>query len=102
MPNPLLKGLRPIHPGEMLREDVLPAIGRPKTEIARLLGISRQTLYDILNEKQPVTPATALRLARMFGGTAESWVNMQRNYDLKIAEAELGDALNAIPFLEAA
>ncbi len=102
MPNPLLKGLRPIHPGEMLREDVLPAIGRPKTEIARLLGISRQTLYDILNEKQPVTPATALRLARMFGGTAESWVNMQRNYDLKVAEAELGDALNAIPFLEAA
>ena len=102
MPNPLLKGLRPIHPGEMLREDVLPAVGRPKTEIARLLGISRQTLYDILNEKHPVTPAMALRLARMFGGSAESWVNMQRNYDLKIAERELGDALDAIPFLAAA
>lgn len=102
MTNPLLRGLRPIHPGELLREDVLPALGRPKTEIARLLGISRQTLYDILNEKQPVTPATALRLARMFGGSAESWVNMQRNYDLRIAEAELGDALDAIPRLEAA
>ncbi len=102
MTNPLLRGLRPVHPGELLREDVLPALGRPKTEIARLLGISRQTLYDILNEKQPVTPAMALRLARMFGGSAESWVNMQRNYDLRIAEAELGDALDAIPRLEAA
>ena len=102
MTNPLLKGLRPDHPGEMLREDILPAVGRPKTEIARLLGISRQTLYDILGEKQPVTPAMALRLARMFGGSAESWVNMQRNYDLKIAERELGDALDAIPRLEAA
>jgi antitoxin HigA-1 len=102
MTNPLTKGLRPIHPGEMLREDILPAVGRPKTEIARLLGISRQTLYDILNEKQPVTPTMALRLAKMFGGSAESWTNMQRNYDLKIAEVELGDALDRIPFLEAA
>ncbi|MFM9979135.1 MAG: HigA family addiction module antitoxin [Sphingomonadaceae bacterium] len=102
MPNPLLKGLRPIHPCELPREDILPAVGRPKTEIARLLGISRQTLYDIINEKQPVTPAMALRLAKMFGGSAESWTNMQRNYDLKIAEAELGDALDRIPFLEAA
>ena len=102
MTNPLTKGLPPVHPGELLRDIVLPAVGRPKTEIARLLGISRQTLYDILGEKQPVTPAMALRLARMFGGSAESWVNMQRNYDLKIAERELGDALDAIPRLEAA
>ena len=102
MTNPLTKGLRPVHPGELLREDVLPAVARPKTEIARLLGISRQTLYDILNEKQPVTPVMALRLAKMFGGSAESWVNMQRNYDLKIAQRELGDALDGIPRLEAA
>jgi addiction module HigA family antidote len=102
MANKMVSGLRPMHPGELLREDVLPAIGRPKTEIACLLGISRQTLYDILNEKQPVTPAMALRLAKMFGGNAESWSNLQRNYDLKIAEAELGDALDAIPLLRAA
>ena len=102
MSNPLVAGLRPMHPGELLREDILPAVGRPKTEIARLLGISRQTLYDILNEKQPVTPAMALRLARMFGGNAESWTNLQRNYDLKIAEAEIGDKLDAIPLLRAA
>jgi antitoxin HigA-1 len=102
MTNPLVCGLAPMHPGELLREEILPAVARPKTEIARLLGISRQTLYDILNEKQPVTPAMALRLARMFGGNAESWTNLQRNYDLKIAEAELGDALDAIPLLKAA
>ena len=102
MTNPLVCGLAPMHPGELLREDILPAVGRPKTEIARLLGISRQTLYDILNEKQPVTPAMALRLARMFGGNAESWTNLQRNYDLRIAEAEIGDKLDAIPLLKAA
>jgi addiction module HigA family antidote len=51
-----------MHPGELLREDVLPALGRSRKEIAGLLGISRQHLYDILNEKKPVTAATALRL----------------------------------------
>lgn len=102
MTNPLVAGLRPMHPGELLREDILPAVGRPKTEIARLLGISRQTLYDILGEKQPVTAMMALRLAKMFGGSAESWINLQRNYDLKMAEREIGDILDAIPRLEAA
>ncbi len=102
MTNPLLKGLRPVHPGEMLREDVLPALGRPKTEIARLLGISRQTLYDILNEKQPVTAAMALRLGKLCGDGPEIWLNLQKRYDLVMAERELGDALDAIPRLEAA
>lgn len=102
MNNPLLEGLRPVHPGEILREDVLPALGRPKTEIARLLGISRQTLYDILNEKQPVTATMALRLGKMCGDGPEIWHNLQKRYDLAIAERELGDALDAIPRLEAA
>ncbi|QJB69817.1 HigA family addiction module antitoxin [Parasphingorhabdus halotolerans] len=102
MTNPLTKGLRPVHPGELLREDILPAVARPKTEIARLLGISRQTLYDILNEKQPVTPAMALRFAKMFGGGPEVWLNMQHSYDLKIAEQELGDVLDKIPEVKAA
>ena len=56
------RGLPPMHPGELLREEILPALNRSKTEIARLLGVSRQTLYDILDEKQPVTPGMALRL----------------------------------------
>ncbi len=97
-----LWAIRPIHPGEVLREDVLPALARPKTEIARLLGISRQTLYDILNEKQPVTAQMALRLGKMCGNGPEIWLNLQKRFDLQLAEKELGDALDAIPLLEAA
>jgi addiction module HigA family antidote len=85
-----------------LREDVLPALGRPKTEIARLLGISRPTLYDILEEKQPVTPAMALRIAKLLGNTPESWLNMQRDYDLRRAECEMASVLDAIPTLSTA
>ena len=97
-----LWAIRPIHPGEILREDVLPALARPKTEIARLLGISRQTLYDILNEKQPVTAQMALRLGKMCGNGPEIWLNLQKRFDLQLAEKELGDALDAIPLLKAA
>jgi antitoxin HigA-1 len=85
MTNPLVCGLAPMHPGELLREDVLPALGRPKTEIARLLGISRQTLYDILNEKQPITAQMALRIGKMCGNGADIWLNLQRTYDLRMA-----------------
>ncbi|WP_203153243.1 HigA family addiction module antitoxin [Methylobacterium aquaticum] len=70
--NSLLSGLAPTHPGEILREDILPAVGLPKTEIARRLGISRQTLYDLIEERQPVTPAMALRLGRLFGNAPSS------------------------------
>lgn len=99
--NPLLAGLRPVHPGEILREDVLPAIGLPKAEIARLLGISRQSLYDILGEKQPVTPAMALRVGKLCGNGPDLWINLQRNYDLQKAETELADQIAAIPTLTA-
>jgi addiction module HigA family antidote len=99
--NPLLRGLRPSHPGEMLREDILPALGKTKTEIAKLLGISRQTLYDILNEKQPVTAPMALRLGKLLGDGGEIWMRMQATYDLKIAERELKDQIKRIPTLHA-
>ena len=98
----LVCGLAPMHPGEMLREDVLPALGRPKTEIARLLGISRQTLYDILNEKQPITAQMALRIGKLCGNGPDIWIRLQTRYDLEIAERELGDALDKIPLLRAA
>jgi addiction module HigA family antidote len=100
--NPLTGGLRPVHPGELLREDVLPALGRPKAEIARLLGVSRQTLYDILNEKQPVTAPMALRLGKLCGDGGRVWLAMQEAYDLKIAERDMADELAAIPTLTAA
>lgn len=100
--NPLLKGLRPVHPGETLREDVLPVLGKSKAEIARLLGISRQTLYDVLNEKQPVTANLALRIGKLVGGGAGIWLRMQQRYDLEIAERALAKELKAIPTLQAA
>jgi antitoxin HigA-1 len=100
--NRFLRGLEPMHPGEMLREDVLPALGKPKAEIARLLGVSRQILYDILNEKQPVTPAMALRLGKLCGNGPDLWINLQRAYDLAAAERELAGEIKKIPTLTAA
>ncbi|HKZ95715.1 MAG TPA: HigA family addiction module antitoxin [Hyphomicrobiaceae bacterium] len=79
----------PTHPGAFLREIVLPALPVPKAEVARALGISRQSLYDILAEKQPVTPAMAVRLATVFGTSAASWLNMQTAYDLWHAERDV-------------
>jgi len=94
--------MRAVHPGEILREDVIPALGKPKAEIARLLGISRQSLYDVLNEKQPVTTAMALRFAKLTGTTAQSWAQMQLAYDLQVGEVALAEQLSAIPTLQAA
>jgi antitoxin HigA-1 len=96
------RGLPPMHPGELLREEILPALNRPKTEIAKLLGVSRQTLYDILEEKQPVTPVMALRLGKLCGNGPDLWLNLQKRYDLQRAEQELGERIKAIPTLEVA
>ena len=76
----------PTHPGALLREDVIPATGRTKAEIAQLLGISRQHLYDILRERKPVSPAVAVRLGKLFGDGAGIWVRMQAAYDSWKAE----------------
>ena len=94
------RGLAAMHPGELLREDVLPALNRPKAEIARLLGVSRQTLYDILDEKQPVTAAMALRLGKLCGNGPNIWLNLQRRYDLE--QAERSTDISAIPTLKVA
>jgi len=102
MTNPLSKGIAPAHPGAVLREDVLPALGRPKTEIAALLGVSRQTLYDILSEKQPVTPGMALRLGKLLGNGPALWLNLQRKHDLHVAERKLAKKIAKIPTLSAA
>ncbi|HVL71200.1 MAG TPA: HigA family addiction module antitoxin, partial [Beijerinckiaceae bacterium] len=64
---------RPTHPGALLREVILPALRLPKTQVARLLGISRESLYRILDEKQPVTPAMAVKLGKLCGNGARLW-----------------------------
>jgi antitoxin HigA-1 len=77
---------RPSHPGALLREDILPALGLTKVAVADALGISRQQLYDILNEKKPVSPEVAARLGRAFGDGAGIWLRMQAAYDAWQAE----------------
>jgi len=90
----------PSHPGELLREDVIPATGRTKTEIAALLGISRQHLHDILEERKPVSPAVAVRLGKLFGNGAGIWVRMQAAYDTWQAERKID--VSGIPTINAA
>jgi addiction module HigA family antidote len=75
----------PSHPGAVIA-DILTDIDKPKTAIAGLLGISRQQLYDILTEKKPVSAPIAVRIAKLFGGSAESWLHMQAAYDAWHAE----------------
>ena len=89
----------PTHPGAFLREIILPTLNMPKVAIAKSLGISRQTLYDILSEQQPVTPAMAVRLAAVFETTATSWLAMQSACDLWNASREIDTS--ALPKLKA-
>jgi addiction module HigA family antidote len=90
----------PTHPGALLREDVIPATGRSKAEIARLLGISRQHLYDILSERKPVSPEVAVRLGKMFGNGPGIWIRMQGAHDGWQAERSVD--VSGIPRLDAA
>src|SRR5215467_2316199 len=91
-----------MHPGELLREDVLPALGRTRAEIARLLGISRQTLHAILTERTPVTAEMALRLGKLCGNGPELWLALQTRYDLERLRREKAAEIDAIPTLQAA
>jgi len=75
----------PTHPGAFLRELVLPTLDMSKADIARALGVSRQSLYDILNGKKPVTAPTALRLGKLLNNGGRFWISMQANYDLEMA-----------------
>jgi addiction module HigA family antidote len=89
----------PSHPGALL-DDIIPATGRRKGEIASLLGISRQHLYDIVRERKPVSPEVAARLGKLFGDGAAVWLRMQAAYDAWHAEREV-DVSN-IPTLRTA
>ena len=84
----------------LLNDTVLPALGRSKAEIARLLGISRQSLYAILAGAQPVTPTTAVKLGKLCGNGPELWMSMQAAYDLWGAEREVD--VTGIPTLKSA
>jgi addiction module HigA family antidote len=88
---------RPTHPGAILREDVLPALGLSISEAARQLGVTRQTLHRIMAEKVSVTPEMAARLGRFCGNGPGLWLRMQQAYDLWHVERELRSELAQIP-----
>ena len=85
----------PAHPGEILREDILPEMDLSKKEAADLLGISRKTLYDIIDERQSITAEVAVRFGRLFGNGADFWMNLQRIHD--VARAERTVDVSGIP-----
>lgn len=95
-----IRGIEPTHPGAILREDVLPALKISKTETAKLLGISRQTLYDILDEKLSVTPEMALRIGKLCGNGPEFWLRLQIQRDLWKAAQKID--VESIPTMSAA
>ena len=84
-----VNGMRPVHPGEILREDFLAPLDLSVNALAQALRVPATRLHEIVKERRAVTPDTALRLARYFGGDAQSWLNLQASYDLKVAEREL-------------
>ncbi len=86
----------PIHPGEILREDVLSCLGISVTEAARRLGVSRQQLHRILACTNPITPRMALRIGRFAGNGPGLWLRMQQNYDLWQAEQQMKEELSKI------
>lgn len=89
----------PTHPGSLLRT-TLDHLNCTRTAAARLLGLSRQTVYEITGEKQAITPSVALRVAKMTGTRAEMWLDMQQAHDLAAARVACGKLLRTVPQLE--
>ena len=87
--NPTNK-MRPIHPGEILREEFLVPLGMSAHALALELRVPAPRINDIVRERRAITPDTALRLARYFNTTAQFWMNLQISYDLKMAEIKNG------------
>ncbi|HCD27561.1 MAG TPA: addiction module antidote protein, HigA family [Gammaproteobacteria bacterium] len=91
--------MRPIHPGQILREDYLGPLNMSANALAVALRIPTPRINDVVRERRSVSPDTALRLSRFFGGDAQSWLNLQTAYDLKIAEAN-ADLAEIVPLSE--
>lgn len=96
IPNDGRKTVRPAHPGEHLREDFIPESGFTIATFAEALGVSRQTINELVNERRAVTADMALRLGRLFSQSADFWLNMQRSVDLWDAEQAMKGELARI------
>lgn len=85
--------LRPVHPGEILREEYLKPMQLSANALSLALHVPATRIGEILKERRSITPDTALRLAQYFGTDAQSWMNLQASYDLKVAVAQQGHAI---------
>ena len=88
--------MRPVHPGEILREEFLSILNWGSNPLAERLCIPVGIIDDIVHERQGITANVALRLARLFETTPEFWMNLQQNYELKKAAFEIGDAIDQV------
>lgn len=86
-------GMRPVHPGEILREDYLVPLGLSVNKLAQALKVPTSRMNDIVNGSRGISADTALRLERYFGSEAQGWLNLQARYDLKMAEKASGKAI---------
>jgi addiction module HigA family antidote len=95
-------GMRPVHPGEVLREDYLKPMEMSANALAKQLHVPASRINDIVLERRGITADTALRLSRFFGSDAQSWLNLQTAYDLRTAELDktLQSAVMAVQPLE--
>lgn len=92
----MTRKLPPIHPGEVLREEFMLPFGLSSTALAKAIGVTPARVNDIVRERRGITADTALRLARYFGTDAQSWLNLQKNYELDVARHALGADLARI------
>src|SRR5574337_1192015 len=100
--NTEVRNVKPTHPGEMLREDFMPDYGLTAASLAEALGVSRQTINEILRERRAVSPSMALLLSRLFGNAPEFLLNAQRAVDLWDAKKRQDKKLKRIQPLSAA
>lgn len=94
--------MKPTHPGEMLREDFMPDYSLRAASLAEKIWVSRQTVNELLREHRSITPYMALRLSRLFGNSPEFWLNVQRAYDLYLAQKEHRKEIVSIRLLKVA
>jgi len=86
-------GMRPVHPGEILREEYLVPLNMSANALAQALKVPASRINDIVLERRGITVDTAMRLVRYFGGDVQTWMNLQTAYEIKRAEQELADRI---------